>query len=91
MQLSKEYFDKGMSNLMETLTGKIDALETKMTAKSDIQTGELKSYVHQAFEAHQAWTAEHFNELIEAYDVRERVVKLEKDVAQLKMHRTAHA
>ncbi len=82
MELTQEYFDKGLSNIIEQIDQKIDI-------KLKAQTIELKEYTHQAFETQQEYLDERFNELIEKYDVRERVEKLEKDVAQLKHH--AHA
>ena len=88
MELTKEYFDKGLGNVLE----KIADIEGKMATKDDLkaQTVELKQYTTQAFETQQVWMDERFNELIVKYDVRERVGKLEKDVAQLKLGRTAH-
>jgi hypothetical protein len=64
-----------------------------MSTKDDLaaQTRELKQYTHQSFEIQQDYLDERFNELIVKYDVRERVVKLEKDVAQLQLKRPAHA
>ena len=44
------------------------------------QTADLKAYIHQGMEIQQEWMDERFNELIPTYDVRERVVRLEKDV-----------
>ena len=92
MELTKEYFDKGLSNLLE----KIEDIEGKMVTKEDLkvqldsQTRELKHYTHEAFETQQVWMDERFNELIVKYDVRERVSKLEKDVSQLKLGKLAH-
>jgi len=98
MQLTQEYFDKGITNLMEKIATKEDlaAMRAEMVTKADLkvqlesQTEGLKAYVHQAFETHQAWTQEYFNEVIVNYDLRDRVVKLEKDEAQLKLHKPAH-
>jgi len=91
MQLTKEYFDKGISNLLEKVTEKIAqselSIRADMATKADLkaQSQELKQYMHEGFEIQQGWMDERFNELIIKYDVRERVVKLEKDVAQLKL------
>ena len=96
MQLTQEYFDKGLSNLLEKVNDRITGIEAKMVTKEEFkvglkdQTKELKQYVQGSFETQQVWMDERFNELIVKYDVRERVGKLEKDVAQLKLGRTAH-
>lgn len=76
MELTKEYFDQGITNILG-----------KMATKNDLkaQSQELKQYVHQAFELHQEWTEELFKEQITVFDVRDRVKRLEKDVAQLKL------
>ena len=68
-------------------------MATKMATKDDLkaQTVELKQYVAEAFETQQTWIEGRFDELIVKYDVRERVDKLEKDVAKLKISRPAHA
>jgi hypothetical protein len=107
MELTKEYFDKGIGNILEqvtdvktglrTLEAKVTNLEAKMVTKDELknaleaQTKELKDYTHESFETRQVWMDERFKELIVAYDVRERVVVLEKDVAHLKLGRKAHA
>ena len=101
MELTKEYFDQGLSNLLEKVTTlesnmatkeDLAALRLEMATKTDLklQTVELKQYVQESFETQQVWMGERFSELIVKYDVRERVGKLEKDVAQLKLSRTAH-
>ena len=107
MELTQEYFDKSIGNVLEevagvktglgALAGKLSNLEAKMVTKVDLksaleaQTQELKEYTHQSFETQQVWMDERFKELIVAYDVRDRVGKLEKDVAHLKLDRRAHA
>ena len=84
MELTQEYFDKGISNLM-------DKIRVEMVSKTDLkvalqtQTVELKDYTHQAFEAQQTWMEHRFDELIVKYDVRERLSVLEKEVTQLKL------
>ena len=66
-------------------------LEAKIVTKEDLkaaldaQTLELQDYVHQSFEVQQEYMDERFGELVEKYDVRERVSVLEKDVAVLKL------
>jgi len=94
MELTQEYFDKVMSAMFEQLTGvKADVTQlksdmaTRVATKNDLkaQTQELKDYVHQAFEAQQSWIDNRFDELIVKYDVRDRVLVLEKDVAELKL------
>lgn len=100
MTLTKEYFDKGLSNILEKIadvkTGMaskddLTSLDAKLTAKMDAQTIELKHYTAEAFETQQEWMDERFKELIVQYDVRERVEKLEKQVARLSLNRPAHA
>jgi hypothetical protein len=106
MELTQEYFDKGIANLMENmatkdalakLEDKLVGLEAKMVTKDELkiqlaaQSKELKQYTAEAFEVQQEWMDERFNELIPKYDVRDRATKLEKDVAQLKLNRPAHA
>lgn len=93
MELTQEYFDKGIASLMEKMATKEDLaslkveLITKMATKEDLkaQGQELKQYVHEAFEHHQDWTEERLKEFAITYDVRDRVKKLERDVAQLKL------
>ena len=94
MELTKEYFDKGLGNILEKVAGLEDRmvnLEAKVATKDDLaaQTKELKQYTNEAFETQQVWMEQRFGELIVKYDVRERVGRLEKDVAQLKLNRTA--
>lgn len=97
MELTQEYFDQGMGNLLEKIDKRFENIETNMVTKSelkdslDAQTKELKGYTHQAFETQQVWMEERFDELVVAYDVRDRVDRLEKDVAHLKLNKTAHA
>lgn len=92
MELTQEHFDKVLSGLMEEITTIKTDMATKLATKEDLkaQTIELKHYVHEAFETQQVWMDERFSELIVKYDVRERVGKLEKDVAQLKLNTQAH-
>jgi hypothetical protein len=98
MELTQEYFDKGIADIMEKMATKEDLaklkfdLESKMPTKDDLkaQTVELKQYTTQAFETQQVWMEQRFDELIVKYNVRERVGKLEKDVAKLKLNRPAH-
>lgn len=86
MELTQEYFDKGLSNILEKMVTK-DELKIQLGA----QTQELKKYTHEAFETQQQWMDERFKELIMTYDVRDRVTRLEKDVSQLKLARTSHS
>ena len=76
MELTREYFDKGLANLMEKMATKDDLaklkseLEAKMVTKDDLklqlvaQTKELKQYTTDAFEVQQEWMDERFKELI---------------------------
>jgi hypothetical protein len=80
----QEYFDKGLSNLMEKI-------ENTMDTKLEVQTKELKEYTHQAFEIQQEYLDERFGELIVKYDVRDRVEKLEKEFRDFKLKKTIHA
>jgi hypothetical protein len=97
MELTQEYFDKGLINLMEKMDTKMANLEAKMVTKDELKTQlaaqskELKQYTAEAFEIQQEWMDERFKELIPKYDLRDRVTKLEKDVAQLKLNSPAHA
>ena len=81
MELTQEYFDKGLSNLINKIDSKIDS-------KIDEQTRDLKDYTHQAFETQQQWMKERFKELIVMYDVKERVEKLEQEMPEMKLQRT---
>ncbi len=67
MELTQEYFDKGLINLLEKAATKQD-LQTQLEA----QTEELKSYTHDAFEIQQQYMEERFKEIIALLDVRER-------------------
>jgi hypothetical protein len=102
MELTQEYFDKGISNVLEKVTNLEKVIATKndlaklkaeIITKQDLkqqlesQTSELKQYVTESFQTQQVWMDSRFEELIEKYDVRERVHKLEKDVAKLKLER----
>lgn len=95
-QHTREYFDKGIANILEKMATKDDLakLKAEMVTKADLkvqleaQTSELKKYVAESFETQQIWMDERFKEQIENYDVRERVGKLEKDVAKLKLSRS---
>ena len=94
MELTQEYFDKGINNILEKVADvKTDVvkLESKLTAKIDAQTVELKQYTTDAFTVQQEWMDERFKEQIVKYDVRDRVEKLEKQVARLSLNRPAHA
>ena len=82
MELTQEYFDKGLENLGKRL----DDLVTKdvLTEKLDKQTKELQAYVHQAFETQQTYMEERFKEVTEMLDVRKEVESLKKDMEKLK-------
>jgi len=86
MDLTKEYFDQGLLNIMEKMVTKedIDTLRIATKADLDARTVELKQYTQQAFEVQQLWLEERFDDLAEKNDVSKRVEKLEKDVALLK-------
>lgn len=86
MELTQEYFDKGLGNLMEKMVTK-DDLKLQLAA----QTKELKQYTTDAFTVQQEWMEERFKELIVVYDVRDRVEKLEKEFQDFKLHKTVHA
>ena len=92
MQLTQEYFDKGLTNILERLEDVRATMVTKddLKVQLDAQTKELKDYTTQAFETQQVWMEERFGELIVSYDMRERVGKLEKDVLELKLRKPAH-
>ncbi len=67
MELTQEYFDKGIGNLMAKMATKdaLAKLEANMATKNDLaaQTVELKQYTNDAFEAQQVWMDERFKEL----------------------------
>ena len=75
MELTQEHFDK-----------QIDALRADMSTKTDLasQTQELKSYIHESFEAQQIYIDERVNELSESMKVKEEVAQLKQDVRQIK-------
>jgi hypothetical protein len=96
MELTKEHFDKGISDLkmhISSLDTRLTRVGENMVTKDHLkqalnaQTTELQDYVHQSFEAQQDYMDERFKELIVNYDTRERVLLLEKDVAKLKLAR----
>jgi len=101
MELTQEYFDKGIANLLEavkeTIDEKIKEAVAPLATKEELHTGlqsqtvELKQYTNQAFEAQQVWMENRFDELIVKYDVRERVTKLEKQFKEFKLGKQAHA
>lgn len=81
MELTQEYFEKGLQNLENNITKKIDE-------KIDAQTEELKAYVHESFETQQVFIEESFKEhKVPGLDAR--VTKVEMEVEKLKLHRHA--
>jgi len=62
MELTQEYFDKGLSNLLGQIKGKMSTIEAKMATKGylKVQTIELKQYTHEAFETQQQYLDERF-------------------------------
>ncbi len=103
MDLTKEHFDTGISDLKMSLNSldgrvssieqKLETIEEKMVTKVElaIQTKELQQYTDDAFATQQIWMEERFKELIAMYDVRERVEKLEQEFREFKFHKTVHA
>lgn len=77
-----------ISAITEAMTGLLDKQTVVLATKEELkdQTAELKAYANEGFETQQFWMEARFDELIEKYDVRDRVDKLEKDVKQLKFH-----
>ena len=65
MQLTQEYFDKGISKSIKKVNDRITGLEANIATKDDLkgQTVELQQYTTQAFETQQIWMDERFNEL----------------------------
>lgn len=106
MELTKEYFDKALENLMGTIATQenVARLENKMgtdtalirlemATKADLaaQTKELKQYTTDAFEIQQDWMDERFKEAIVKFDVRDRVEKLEKQFRDFNLKKPMHA
>lgn len=97
MELTQEYFDKGLANLLEATNENLKKAAAPLVTKQELsvqletQTAELKQYTNDAFEAQQVWMDERFKELIVKYDVRERVEKLEKEFREFKFRKTVHA
>jgi hypothetical protein len=78
MELTKEYFDKGIENLGK----RFDDLATKDDLNS--QTTELHSYVQEAFEVQQTYMEERFKEIKDMLDVRNEMRLLRLDVENIK-------
>lgn len=92
MESKKSYLTNGdLQAIADLLDKQTAVLATKeelrdLVTKEELnnQTAELKAYTNESFETQQVWMDHRFDELIEKYDVRDRVDKLEKDVRQLK-------
>ncbi len=106
MELTQEYFDKGLANIVDEIGSlkkimatkdDIKAIRAEMATKEELknqladQSTELKEYVQESFAAQQVWMDERFRELIVKYDVRQRVEKLEKEFLEFKPGKPVHA
>ena len=89
MQLTQEHFDNSLNNLFKELADIKRNIATKTNLKD--LSAELKDYVAESFETQQFWMDERFEGLISAYDVRDRVNKLEKDFLEFKLNSAAHS
>lgn len=96
MELTKEYFDKGLENLTKHFNGRFDEMVTKKELESQLvltkneienqfksQTVELKQYVHEAFEVQQTWMESRFDELLENSYLQKRVDHIESVVRKI--------
>jgi hypothetical protein len=102
-EITQEYLDKKFENLLFEIGKRMGSMETglearleakfsaKIDTKIDALREELKSFVTQGFESHQTWVREEFKEWVKPYDVRNRVTKVESDVADLKLRKKALA
>lgn len=73
MELTLEHFDRRLENLQNNITGQIQ-----------IQTKELKEYIHESFEVQQDYIDERFHELFDSMKVKEEVAQLKQDISQIK-------
>lgn len=71
MELTQEYFDRQLE---------------KLASKDDlqIQTKELKDYIHESFEKQQEYIDERATEIMEQNKVKEDVAMLKRELAQIK-------
>ncbi|MEK7161704.1 MAG: hypothetical protein AAB729_03375, partial [Patescibacteria group bacterium] len=66
MELTQEYFDKGLANLLEATNENLKKAAAPLVTKQELsvqletQTAELKQYTNDAFEAQQVWMDERF-------------------------------
>ncbi len=88
MELTQEYFDKGLQNLDDSITRKI---ELKLDQKIDQQTAELKQYVHESFETQQTFIEEQLKDFADMEDIKKHVHKLEIEIEKLKLQRHSPA
>jgi gas vesicle protein len=79
MELTQEHFDKQIESLRTDMATKAD-----LTDALQIQTQELKSYIHESFETQQNYIDERVHELYESMKVKEEVARLKQDVSQIK-------
>jgi hypothetical protein len=96
MLLEKEQFEQGILDLKSAvgnIESKISFIEHVMVSKEDLkgaldaQTQDMQDYNNKAFELQQDLIDERFNDLAAKQEVRDRVTKLELDMAKLKLAR----
>lgn len=73
---------QAIADLLDKQTAVL-ATKEELREAIDTQTIELKTYMHEGF----GMVMEGMDDLVEKFDVRDRVDKLEKDVKQLKLNR----
>jgi hypothetical protein len=56
----------------------------RITSQIQDQTKELKTYIHESFEAQQDYVDERFHELLDSVKVKEEVAQLKQDISQIK-------
>ena len=78
MELTQEYFDKGLANLLEKVATKED-----LTKALNAQTAELKDYIHQSFETQQTYIDERIKELTDIEQMRGDIKVLRNEVERL--------
>jgi hypothetical protein len=81
--VTKDYLDTRLDAKLKDYPTK-NELDEKLELALNSQTQQLKAYIHEGFEINQGYIDERFVELMEYYDVRERVHAIELDIEKLK-------
>ena len=79
MELTQEHFDEQLKALREDMVTKDD-----LNNSLEIQTAELKGYIHESFETQQEYIDARFHELFDSMKVKEEVAQLKQDISQIK-------